>query len=439
MSQSFFPERPTVNPKIYAYSIDAPNREGLLKIGYTSRDADSRISEQLKTSGVSYKIEYVTEAMRKDGSIFTDHDVHKYLKKKGIKNPDGEWFKCTLSEVKGAVVAVSKGIKNEENRTLTFNMRPEQKEAVEKTKNYFESFRSEKENQDQVPQFLWNCKMRFGKTFASYQLAKAMGWKRILVLTFKPAVHSAWEEDLLSHVDFEGWQFISNNPDTLNIHQANKRKPIVCFGSFQDFLGKNSAGGIKPKNEWVHIINWDCVILDEYHFGAWRDTAKELFESEGKKEAQFADGEGRDYFDADLMPITTDAYLYLSGTPFRAINSGEFIEEQIFNWTYSDEQKAKEEWKGENNPYLPLPRMVMLTYQLPDSITEIAMGGEFNEFDLNIFFKAEGEGDSAKFKYESEIQKWLDLIRGAYQETTVDNLKLGAKKTTSTIQSCTIN
>ena len=74
-------------------------------------------------------------------------------------------------------------------------------------------------------------------------------------------------------------------------------------------------------------------------------------------------------------------YLYLSGTPFRALNSGEFIEDQIYNWTYSDEQRAKENWKGDNNPYAALPRMVMMTYRIPDSIRQIAMQGEFNEFD----------------------------------------------------------
>jgi hypothetical protein len=122
--------------------------------------------------------------------------------------------------------------------------------------------------------------------------------------------------------------------------------------------------------------------------------------------------------------------LYLSGTPFRAIASGEFIEEQIFNWTYSDEQKAKSEWgtsKG-NNPYASLPRMVMMTYQLPDSISQIAELGEFDGFDLNVFFSAEGVDRFAHFKYEDEVQKWLDLIRGSFSEATVDSLKLGAKK-----------
>jgi hypothetical protein len=269
--------------------------------------------------------------------------------------------------------------------------------------------------------------MRFGKTFTTYKLAQKMNWNKILVLTFKPAVQNAWQEDLNSHVDFVNWQFISNN--SLGFEEIDSKKPFVCFGSFQDYLGKNSVGGIKAKNEWVHSINWDCVVFDEYHYGAWRESAKELFEAEDdKKEKIYAQGEGIEYFDEDIMPITTKAYLYLSGTPFRAIESGEFIEEQIYNWTYSDEQKAKNSWIGENNPYSSLPRMVMLTYQLPDQIKEIALGGEFNQFDLNIFFSASGEKENAKFLYENEVQKWLDLIRGSFSETSIDSLKQGAKK-----------
>ena len=98
-----------------------------------------------------------------------------------------------------------------------------------------------------------------------------------------------------------------------------------------------------------------------------------------------------DDWNEDISPLKTNHYLYLSGTPFRAIESGEFIEEQIYNWTYSDEQEAKESWVGDNNPYESLPRMVMMTYQMPESITQITDTGEFNEFDLNEFFKAEGK------------------------------------------------
>lgn len=425
MSKDFFPKRLDVNPTIYAYELIGVNdKKGLLKIGYTDRDAKIRIKEQIGATHLKYKIVFERTAMKNDGSSFSDHDIHRYLRKKGFKNPEGEWFACLLKDVEIAFEALKSGEKNEENRTLNFGMRPEQQEAINKTVQYFRSYKQE--NPDKTPHFLWNAKMRFGKTFATYQLALKMGWTKILVLTFKPAVQNAWEEDLNSHIDFKGWQFIAKNG--LRYEEADKTKPFVCFGSFQDFLGKNSVGGIKAKNEWVHSTNWDCVAFDEYHYGAWRENAKELFEAEDKKEQQYAQGEGLDFFEEENMPITTNSYLYLSGTPFRAIATGEFIEEQIFNWTYTDEQRAKENWQGENNPYASLPRMLMLTYQLPDSIKEIAQGGEFNQFDLNIFFSAKGENEKAIFTYETEVQKWLDLIRGSYAQTSIDNLKLGAKK-----------
>ena len=423
--KEFFPPRPLTNPTIYAYElVGVTTHKNLLKIGFTDRNAQQRIKEQLGTAAIQYKIVFEESAMRRDGSSFTDHDIHRLLRQWNLENAYGEWYKCSLNDLQRAIHQIKTGERTEESRVLNFGMRPEQEEAVNKSIAYFKSFKQE--NKDKTPHFLWNAKMRFGKTFASYQLAKKMGWKKVLVLTFKPAVQSAWEEDIQTHIDFEGWQFISRNG--LTFEAIDKQKPFVCFGSFQDYLGKNDAGGIKARNEWVHTTNWDCVIFDEYHYGAWRESAKELFEAEGKKELEFGEGVGIDYFDESNMPITTNSYLYLSGTPFRAISSGEFIEEQIFNWTYSDEQKAKEQWQGENNPYASLPRMVMLTYQLPDAIREIAMGGEYNEFDLNMFFSANGVGESAKFVYENEVQKWLDLIRGSFSETTIDNLKLGAKK-----------
>ena len=351
----------------------------------------------------------------------------------GVERLDGEWFKCDLKAVQAALLEVKTGVVQKRQAIFNFGMRPEQQSAVEKAVDYFQNFANDPLNQDKIPHFLWNAKMRFGKTFAAYQLAKRMGWKKVLVLTFKPAVQNAWQEDLQNHLDFQDWSFVTEEKDW----QMNANFPQVCFGSFQDYLGKSKAGGIKLKNEWVHAINWDCVIFDEYHYGAWRDKAKDLFadndwEKEQSKQQQAEEHEmeldSPNYFDEELLPITTDHYLYLSGTPFRAINSGEFIEEQIFNWTYSDEQKAKNEWEGENNPYLALPKMVMLTYQLPDEIREVALKGEFAEFDLNVFFSATGKGEKAKFKYQNEVQKWLDLIRGQLLSTTVDNLKMGADR-----------
>ena len=74
---------------------------------------------------------------------------------------------------------------------------------------------------------------------------KRQGWRKVLVLTFKPAVQSAWEDDLRDHVDFAGWQFISPTselrPDRFQkpVRSADGEKPLICFGSFQDYLGKN--------------------------------------------------------------------------------------------------------------------------------------------------------------------------------------------------------
>jgi hypothetical protein len=434
MSNGFFPPRPNSRPTIYAYQDTHPQYAGLLKVGYTTVDAQSRVAQQYPTKRPGkppYRIVLEEPAMRNDGTVFTDHEVHRWLRSQGVSNPEGEWFACPVNQVKAAVIALRTGQLNEENRSLDFAMRPEQVEAVEKTTAYFRRFKGDRHNQDKTPHFLWNAKMRFGKTFAAYQLARKMGWRKVLVMTFKPAVQSAWEEDLKQHVDFKGWQFIK--PGGLTYEEADKSKPFVCFGSFQDYLGKNkSTGGIKTKNEWVHTTNWDCVIFDEYHYGAWRENAKALFDDERQEDESVQDiGPSEDDTVETLegiLPITTDAYLYLSGTPFRQIASGEFIEEQIFNWTYSDEQRAKQDWPGDDNPYVCLPRMVLMTYQLPDAIREIAMQGEFDEFDLNVFFSAEEKGKKARFQYAEEVQKWLDLIRGAFQATTVDNLKLGAKK-----------
>ena len=192
-------------------------------------------------------------------------------------------------------------------------------------------------------------------------------------------------------------------------------------------------------------MNWDLVVFDEYHFGAWRETAKELFEGEeeavAKKEAKLEYAAGLEDVNEDLgvlseketefLPITTKAYLYLSGTPFKALATGEFIEEQIFNWTYTDEQRAKEEFAAKNpgkwNPYGALPQMRLLTYQMPDELLAIASAGEFDEFDLNEFFAATGTGKGAQFKHKSDVQKWLDIIRGQYAPKAVESLKTGTR------------
>ena len=200
---NLFPPRPESNPTIYAYKVfGVENKTGWLKVGFTNRDVRTRTNEQLGTVGLEYEIVLEESAMRNDGSSFPDHEVHKQLVKDGFIK-DKEWFNCEVEDVISAIIAVKDGEKSSRSRTLDFGMRPEQQEAVDKAVHHFKDFK--KKEKDKTPHFLWNAKMRFGKTFTAYQLARKMGWKKLLVLTFKPAVQSAWESDLSTHKDFEGW------------------------------------------------------------------------------------------------------------------------------------------------------------------------------------------------------------------------------------------
>jgi hypothetical protein len=435
--------KPEGRPRIYAYAIADKAHAGLLKVGQTTRDVKQRVAEQLKTATIkNYTIELDEVAERNNGTTFTDHEVRTALARKGCANTELEWMRCTLKDVKTVLTELRTGRRFTGTHDLTFAMRAEQRAAVDKTHAYFHSIW--KEDMHAVPRFLWNAKMRFGKTFTSYQLAKKLGAKRVLVVTFKPAVEDAWQTDLESHADFDGWQYLSRNSDS-DPTTINATKPVVYFGSFQDLLGRDDVGNIKPKNTWLHKVKWDLVVFDEYHFGAWRETAKELFEGEeetvAKKEAKLEYAAGLESVNVDLselsesetefLPITTKAYLYLSGTPFKALATGEFIEEQIFNWTYTDEQRAKEQFAAKNpgkwNPYGALPQMRLLTYQMPDELVAIASAGEFDEFDLNAFFEATGTGVLAQFKHKSDVQKWLDIIRGGYAAKAVEQLKTGTR------------
>ena len=435
--------KPEARPRIYAYSIADDAHKGHLKIGQTTRNVKRRVAEQLKTAAIkNYTVRLDEPAECDDGSIFTDHHVRAALIKKGFDNVALEWMRCSIADVKTVLSELRTGQKFTGTHSETFPMRREQADAVEKTQAYFHSIWNE--DRHAAPRFLWNAKMRFGKTFTSYQLAKRLEAKRVLVVTFKPAVEDAWQSDLENHADFDGWQYLSKASGS-DPTQIDHTKPVVYFGSFQDLLGRDAVGNIKPKNEWLHAVNWDLVVFDEYHFGAWRDTAKELFEGEddavAKTEAKLEYGPAlhdvnEDFTvlsgkEADFLPITTKAYLYLSGTPFKALATGEFIEEQIFNWTYTDEQRAKQafaaEKPGQWNPYGALPQMRLLTYQMPDELVAIASAGEFDEFDLNAFFEAKGTVATAQFTHKSDVQKWLDIIRGSYAPKAVEHLKTGTR------------
>ena len=443
LPEELLPEKPEARLRIYAYEIHDEAHEGLLKVGQTTQDVKTRVAQQLKTAAIqNYTIVLDEPADRDDGTTFSDHAVRARLLAKKFDNPMLEWMRCTKADVLAAINELRTNQTYATARDESFPMRAEQSAAVAKTLGYFQSRWDE--DADAVPEFLWNAKMRFGKTFTAYQLAKRLEAKRVLVVTFKPAVEDAWQHDLESHVDFEGWQYLSRVTGK-DLLETDPSRPLVFFGSFQDLLGRDSAGNFKARYKWLTELQWDLVIFDEYHFGAWRDTAKELFEGEDeasrKKETEQEFGAALETFAEELevlksdedtfVPIKARSYLYLSGTPFKALETGRFIEEQIFNWTYTDEQRAKAEWSethpGEPNPYAALPEMRLFTYQMPDELVSIARQGEFDEFDLNSFFEASDTGASAEFVHKTDVQKWLDIVRGDYLPTQVDSLKAGTR------------
>ena len=419
-------------PKIYAYTTpeyaDTPweggGGSGALKVGYTTYpDVNDRIGQGLiNTPNPQWELKLVEQAVG-EYRVFKDHPVHAALEEMGrrrIPGPNGEkteWFECTVDDVKAAIQQVKTGKPANPKRLATFGMRPEQRAAVEQTAAYFTEFSREAEGRP--PHFLWNAKMRFGKTFTTYQLAKKMGWTKVLVLTFKPAVQDSWRSDLQGHADFKAWQFIGKGDSFDSIDES---KPYVWFASFQDVLGRQADGTIKQRLEAMHLTDWDCVVLDEYHFGAWGEIAKEIYDAEPAERRDEEDASDR--FDEEVLEerlaLNVNNYLYLSGTPFRSLANGEFSEDQIFSWTYGDEQRAKARWPESEgpNPYLELPTMVVMTYQLPPDIRRVAQESDHDEFDLNEFFAAtEVPGSKPKqyqFKHEADVQKWLNLIRGQH-------------------------
>lgn len=436
--------------RIYAYTVVGKDAEpwervsghtrttgtGLIKVGETTkRTARERIKQQLGTAypnlnGVEVLLD--EPAVREDGSEFTDHEVHAALTAAGIRRPEGEWFEATLDEVKAAVNTVRSGAPFEPTRTESFSMRPEQKEAVERTAAYFRDHAGD----DRSPKFLWNAKMRFGKTFAAYQLSKEMGWKRVLVLTYKPAVQAAWRDDLLGHADFAGWHFVDREtpiPDADEI--LSGPDPVVRFASFQDLAQKSHDGEIKERNESIHLTDWDCIVLDEYHFGAWRENARELYDPADEMLAEEAEPE-EEVTEEDLG-LDSAHYLYLSGTPFRAITNGEFTEDATFNWTYVDEQEAKEDWDDDRgrNPYLELPKMEMYAYEIAPEAAGWAGEGEFSGFSLTDYFKAtrvgggrgKPEHGECVFEDPERVSEFLEMLRGKLSEQIKVQILSGQK------------
>ncbi|MDG2496675.1 MAG: DEAD/DEAH box helicase family protein [Aquiluna sp.] len=412
---------------LYAYTHSASKpwkREGgksgpyALKVGHSKRDGLARVTEQLITAfpnleGVN--IAFHSElAVDPYGHEFQDKDVHRVLESAGVERVGGEWFAASVDEIRAAIVSLRTGQRFELDRTQNFEPREEQLEAVRVTSAYFNS---------KGDKFLWNAKMRFGKTFTTYLLAEEMDWSRVLVLTYKPAVRDSWKRDLLTHKRFHDWAFIDS---ALTKEEAEKtartRDKFVWFASFQDATGKSPSGGTKPKNELIFGIEWDCIVIDEFHYGASTAIARELYDPQSPEEVELANhllaisGDDESKADADNSEtgLSSRYQLHLSGTPFKALSRGDYHEDQIFEWTYSQEQQKKlASAADEDSLYRSLPGMEMYSYTLDGDLTTKAVEEGIDEFSLKAFFQArKKKGAGVEFERSDDVDRFLNLIRG---------------------------
>lgn len=414
-----------VVPMIYAYTTPGISyHDGYIKIGYTEQDVDERIRQQTHTAGIKPKKEWQGNATFDDGTgdIFTDKQFHTYLRKKGVKQPqdegneyfdkndENEWFHISPSDsqLKFYEFRSNRGVIESNNHEIVpYKLREEQEVAVSQTVAY--------RNNHEGGEFLWNAKPRFGKTLSVYDFIQRINAKNVLIVTNRPAIANSWYSDYEKFLGTQsGYFFVSNvdgikdrrlvmNYETYHKNSISreqrsdaKKMGLIDFISFQDLKGSiyfSDNSNATDKLKEVQVINWDVLVIDEAHEGV--DTYKT---------------------DIAFDHIKRKFTLHLSGTPFKALANNKFEDHAIFNWTYADEQKKKEDWdnsKQEENPYANLPKLNLYTYQMSEIIRDelkqgIEIQGETAEyaFDLNEFFAVK----NGRFKYNSSVDKFLDAM-----------------------------
>ena len=390
-----------VTPKIYAYTLPGVSyKVGWIKIGYTERDVDTRISEQLGTAGIVHNLEWTGDAIfaKEPRIFFSDRDFHAYLLKLDVPKQK-EWFKISGEESKKyfSDFKQNHGVVEQKTLPTPYTLRDEQEKAVENTLKYFH----EHENAE----FLWNAKPRFGKTPAVYELCKRLDVSSVLIVTNRPAIANAWYDDYEKFLIGGEWLFVSEVDALKNktfvlsrddfLRETMQRGGLKCieFVSLQDLKGSTFFGGEFNKLQEVAEMNWDLLVVDEAHEGV--DTLRT---------------------DIAFDKIARKNTLHLSGTPFKALANNKFPQEAIFNWTYADEQRKKSSWSDneQENPYADLPRLNLYTYQMSEIVRDKLKRGididgeEFDyAFDLNEFFATK---DEKTFIHDEAVDKFLDAL-----------------------------
>lgn len=395
----------TIYPQIYAYvhpETQADN--GWIKIGYTEReDVDKRIKEQNETAAGKWaynKLWSEPAKFKNSDDWFKDKQLHAYLRrfKHVEQRPKSEWFfyNGTPNQAHSDFEDFTNNEHDQAKEELDYVLRAEQADAVAKTVEYAKAH--------DKGEFLWNAKPRFGKTLSTYDLARELNAVNVLVVTNRPAIANSWFDDFEKFIAWQtDYKFVSTT-DSLSerpvitrdefLNQMNDNTRQIAFISLQDLKGAISFGGAHDKLKWVKDLDWDLLVIDESHEGV--DTLKT---------------------DIAFENVKRKFTLHLSGTPFKAVAYGKFSEDQIYNWTYADEQNAKVTWQSddeESNPYEKLPKLNLFSYQMSQMITdEVNKGAQIDgnnidyAFDLNEFFETK---DNGEFVHEADIVKWLDSL-----------------------------
>lgn len=422
---------------IYVFHVNDKEHANLVKIGdatiHTDKPIDAfkpnckelnvaaktRIDSYTKTISVAYELlhtELAVHTVTKDGvsviKAFRDKNVHRVLLRSGIKrhefdieNKGVEWFETDLATAIKAIAAVKAGKSSlnpddisTDNSPIIF--RPEQAKAIKETIAQFKK----------GDRMLWNAKMRFGKTLSALQVAKQMGFQKTIIFTHRPVVSDGWYEDFKKIFYDTNYVFGSKTKGEAIENLVDSDVPFVYFASIQDLRGSSAVGGKFDKNEFVFLIDWDYIVVDEAHEGTQTFLGQKVFEAvlEGSS--------------SNKKP----KLLELSGTPFNLL--ADFKEGEIYTWDYIMEQRAKRDWPlkhfGDSNPYEELPQLEIFTYNLdkliPGYIDVEDSAFNFREFfrtwtgDINKDYKPLPENSSiGDFVHRDDVWAFLNLLTKA--------------------------
>lgn len=324
-------------------------------------------------------------------------------------------------------------------------LRSEQRDAIDQAKERFckRSGRRGEYQYEVLPeyrQFLWNAKMRFGKTICAMQLMRELDVKRTLIITHRPVVGESWlqafkqvvgrkssEPKVKGNSDIHktyGFGMRSDDESETAGNYYDLEKFVETPGNHYAFFvsmqyirlselvnsktqAKNTGAGntTSAANEKLKAdilkTDWDLIIIDEAHEGTLTSLGKGVIQDFLKKERT--------------------KMLYLSGTPFNLYE--DFKKDEIYTWDYIAEQTAKHNWDlehpNEKNPYAELPKMNIFTYDITKNIDNIL--DQTGVFSFPEFFRtwtgnpkadkaSMPEGAKGRFVHEQDVSEFLDLL-----------------------------